>query len=176
MSNVSVFLDLLKYIFALFFILIIVFAYYTSWGEIGFVAGLLTVAVGWVLQKPISGIFAWILIITRRPFRIGDRIIINNTKGDVNDIFLTHIFLDEVGGTIDGEEGFGRTIIIPTSSIFETEVINFTEKDDYIFDEVNVSITYERDLKEAEKILIDAVKNIIGLNFQNELIKSLILD
>ena len=80
MSNVSVFLDLLKYIFALFFILIIVFAYYTSWGEIGFVAGLLTVAVGWVLQKPISGIFAWILIITRRPFRIGDRIIINNTK------------------------------------------------------------------------------------------------
>ena len=161
LSNVSVFLDLLKYVFALFFIIIVVFSYYNNWGEIGFVAGLLTVALGWALQKPISGIFAWLILITSRPFRIGDRIIICDIIGEVSDITLTHIFLEEIGGTIEGEEKSGRTIIVPTSIIFEREVTNFTERDNYILDDVTAAITYESNIDNAEKIMISSVKKIM---------------
>ena len=160
-SNVSVFLDLLKYVFAMFFLMIIIFAYYNSWGELGFVAGLLTIALGWALQKPISGIFAWLIIITRHPFRIGDRVKISGILGDVSDITLTHIMLDEVGGTIEGEESSGRTIIIPTSIIFEQEVINYTERDDFILDEINTSVTYESNLEKAETIMLNAVRKVM---------------
>ena len=73
-------------------------------GDVGFIAGLLTIAVGMALQKPISSVFAWLIIVTRRPFSIGDRVVISNIRGDVVDISLTHIYLEEVGGTIDGEE------------------------------------------------------------------------
>ena len=156
-SNVVVFLDLLKYIFILFLIIIVFSSYYNRWGEIGFIAGLLTVALGWALQKPISGVVAWLIIITRRPFFIGDRIIISNIKGDISNITLTHIFLDEVGGTVLGEEKSRRTIMVPNSIIFEEEVVNYTHSDNYILDEVTTSITYESDLEKAEKIIKKAV-------------------
>ena len=160
-SNVTVFTDLLKYLFAFFLIIIGISVYSGKLGDLGFVAGLLTVAVGWALQKPISGVVAWLILVTRQPFHIGDRVIISNMKGDVTNITLTHIFLDEVGGTIDGEEGSGRTVMIPTSVIFEQEVINYTQRDDYILDEVVTAITYESDLKKAEEIITDAVDSIM---------------
>lgn len=160
-SNVTVFTDLLKYLFAFFLIIIGISVYSGKLGDLGFVAGLLTVAIGWALQKPISGVVAWLILVTRRPFHIGDRVIISNMKGDVTNITLTHIFLDEVGGTIDGEEGSGRTVMIPTSVIFEQEVINYTQRDDYILDEVVTAITYESDLKKAEEIITDAVDSIM---------------
>jgi small-conductance mechanosensitive channel len=74
---------------------------------------------------------------------------------------MTHIYLDEVGGTIDGDEKSNRSVILPTSIIFEKEVINYNEKDDYILDEVTIAITYESNLEEAEKIMKDAVGKIM---------------
>jgi small-conductance mechanosensitive channel len=49
------------------------------------------------LQKPISGVVAWLIIVTRRPFYIGDRIIIAGKKGDISNITLTYFLLDEIG-------------------------------------------------------------------------------
>ena len=160
-SNVVTFLSLLKFIFAFFLFIVIILVYYGSWGDIGFVAGLLTVALGMALQKPITGVFAWLIIISRKQFSIGDRVLISNIKGDITNITLTHIHLEEVGGTIDGEEKSNRTVILPTSIIFEKEIINFNEKDDIILDEVTVSITYESNLEKAEKIMSEAVKVIM---------------
>lgn len=160
-SNVIVFLDLLKYIFAFFLIIIIFSAYYDKWGELGFIAGLLTVALGWALQKPISGVVAWLIIVTRRPFFIGDRIIISGIKGDISNLTLTHIYLDEVGGTILGEEKSRRTIMVPNSIIFEEEVVNYTHADNYILDEVTTAITYESDLEKAEKLILKSVEKIM---------------
>ena len=150
-----------KFLFIIFLFLVIVFVYYGNLGELGFVSGLLTIAIGMALQKPISGVFAWLIIITRKPFGIGDRIIISNTKGDVTNISMSHIYLDEVGGTVDGEEKSNRSVILPTSIIFEQEVINYNEKNDYILDEVNTKITYERDLDKAEIIIKKSVEKIM---------------
>jgi len=160
-SNVTLFLDLLKYIFAFLLFIVVIAAYYGTWGEFGFIAGLMTVALGWALQKPISGVVAWLILVTRRPFNIGDRVIISNMKGDVTNISLTHIFLDEIGGTIEGEELSGRTVMIPTSIIFEEEVINYTKSDDYILDEIITAITYESNLEKAEEITISSVEKIM---------------
>jgi len=160
-SNVTAFLDLLKFLFVIFLIMIAFSAYYGQWGEVGFIAGLITIALGWSLQKPISGVVAWLILVTRRPFHIGDRVIISNIKGDIENITLTHIFLDEVGGTIDGEESSGRWVMIPNSIIFEEEVINYTYKDEYILDEVVTAITYESNLEKAEEIIKKAVSKIM---------------
>jgi small-conductance mechanosensitive channel len=173
-SNVVTFISLLKFLFAILLFIIIIFAYYRSWGDIGFIVGLLTVALGMALQKPISGVFAWLIIISRKQFRIGDRVIISNIKGDITNISLTHIHLEEVGGTIDGEEKSNRTVILPTSIIFETEIINFNEKDDIILDEVSVSITYESNLDKAEKIMNNAVKSVMTPHWNNFSKKKLI--
>jgi small-conductance mechanosensitive channel len=160
-SNVSTFIDLLKFLFVIFLIIVVFSSYYGRWGDLGFIFGLLTVALGWALQKPISGVVAWLILTIRRPIHIGDRVIISNIKGDITNISLTHIFLNEVGGTIEGEEKSGRTVMLPTSIIFEEEIINYTHQDDYILDEVTTAITYESNLKRAEEIMINSVKNIM---------------
>ncbi|MBU1941978.1 MAG: mechanosensitive ion channel family protein, partial [Candidatus Thermoplasmatota archaeon] len=108
-TNITVFLDMLKYLFAVVIFLIVISFYSGKLGDLGFFAGLLSVALGWALQKPISGVVAWLILVLRRPFQIGDRVIISGITGDVTNITLTHIILDEVGGTIDGEESSGRT-------------------------------------------------------------------
>ncbi len=161
-SNVIAFFGLIRFIFVILLVIIIIIAYYGNWGDVGFIAGLLTIALGMALQKPIGSVFAWLIIVTRRPFGIGDRVVISNITGDVVDISLTHIYLEEVGGTIDGEEKSNRSVILPTSIIFEQEVINYNEKDEYILDEVTIAITYESNLDRAEKIMNDAVGKIMA--------------
>jgi small-conductance mechanosensitive channel len=160
-TNVIAFFSLIRLIFVILLIIIVFIAYYGNWGDVGFIAGLLTIALGMALQKPISSVFAWLIIVTRRPFSIGDRIVISNVTGDVANITLSHIYLDEIGGTIDGEEKSNRSVILPTSIIFDQEVINYNEKDEYILDEVTVTITYESNLEKAENIMNTAVGKIM---------------
>ena len=160
-SNVSTFIDLLKFVFIIFLVIIVFSSYYGRWSDFGFIAGLLTVALGWALQKPISGVVAWLILTIKRPIHIGDRVIIADIKGDITNITLTHIFLDEVGGTIIGEEKSGRTVMLPTSIIFEEEVINYTFRDDYILDEIKTAVTYESNLEKAEEIMIKSVEKIM---------------
>jgi len=160
-SNVSTFIDLLKFMFVIFLVIIVFSSYYGRWSDFGFIAGLLTVALGWALQKPISGVVAWLILTIKRPIHIGDRVVISDIKGDITNITLTHIFLDEVGGTITGEEKSGRTVMLPTSIIFEEEIINYTLRDDYILDEVTTAVTYESNLEKAEEIMIKAVEKIM---------------
>ena len=101
----------------------------------------------------------WLILVIKKLFTLEDRVVISDVKGDIKDITLTQIFLNEIGGTIDGEEKSGRTVMLPTSIIFDEEVINYTEKDEYILDEVIVAITYKSNLEKNEKITIESVKN-----------------
>ena len=160
-SNILLFINMVKYVFILIFLIVLAFSYSGSWAELGLVAGLLTAAAGLALSKPLSGIVAWLVMVTKRPFEIGDRVMIGDVKGDVKDITLTHILLDEVGGTIDGEERSGRTVIVPNSTLFEEKIINYTAHDDFILDEINTLVTYESNLRVAESIIKDAVAEVM---------------
>jgi small-conductance mechanosensitive channel len=160
-STVTMFIDLLKYTFLVFLLIVAVSLYSGKLGDLGFIAGLLTVALGWALQRPISGVVAWLIIVTRRPFHVEDYVSIKNVEGVITNITLSHIIVDEVGGTIGGKEHSGRTVMFPTSVIFEEAVINFTQKDEFIKDEVTITITYESNLAKAEGLVKDAVTTIL---------------
>jgi len=159
--NVIVFGNIFTYVFIVTAVLMILFYFTGNFLAVGLTAGLMTAALGWALQRPITGVAAWIMVIIKKPFRIGDRILIGSVKGDVIDITLTHIYLKEVGGTISSEEISGRTVMIPNSIMFEQNIINYTSQDDYILDEVTTSITYESELDKAMKICNDAANKVL---------------
>ena len=71
--------------------------------------------------------------------------------------------LEEIGGTIEGEEKSGRILTVPNSFIFEREIVNYTAQHDFIIDEVKTAITYESNLKKAERIIINAVDKILDI-------------
>lgn len=160
-ASVFMFLKILKYLFVFLIGIVVISVYFGSWNQMPVVLGFITVALGLALQKPISSVLAWVVIATRRPFSIGDRINIDDYKGDVQDITLTHIYLEEVGGSVDGEELSERAVIIPNSILFDKEIINYTSKNEYILDEIKTLITYESNLKHAEDIMILSTKEIL---------------
>jgi small-conductance mechanosensitive channel len=103
---------------------------------------------------------AWLLIMLRHPFKIGDRIIIGGLIGDVKDISLNYILLEQVGGTIGGEEKSGRALLVPNQYMFDYTIVNYTLDEKYILDEVPVRLTYDSDYFLAEEIMLQAAKQI----------------
>jgi small-conductance mechanosensitive channel len=160
-SNVEVFSSVFKYIFLLVLIISAIFSYTGSFTGLGLTLGFISAALGWALQKPITGMAAWIMIVIKRPFVIGDRIIIGDVKGDVTDITLTHIYIGEIGGIVAGEESSGRIIMVPNSILFEQKIINYTHsRDEYILDQVVVPITFESNLGKATEIALESSKKL----------------
>ena len=164
-------------------IIIVIFGVISLSGSIqalGISAGFLGMVIGWSLQAPVTGVAAWLMLILKRPFRIGQRVIIAGIKGDVVDITLTHVILDQVGGTIVGEERSGRSILIPNAILFSQTITNYTFEVEYILSEVPVRITFQSDWEEAEKILVGAAKqvtaNTIGITGEEPYIRAELFD
>lgn len=156
-SDIEIFSKIFKYTLLLILIIFAIFSYAGSWSSLGLIVGLLSAALGWALQKPISGVAAWILIVANRPFEIGDRIIIGDVRGDVVDLTLTHIHLKEIGGLVPGEERSGRIILIPNYALFERNIINYNSRDEFVLDQVVVTVTYESNLDKAMEISLKSV-------------------
>lgn len=161
-SNIEIFFGVLHYLFV---VILLIFAFLVYGGNltgIGVVAGLISAALGWALQRPITGIAAWLMIVIKRPFEIGDRVIIGGIKGDVADITLTHLHIKEIGGTISGEERSGRMILIPNAKLFEENIINYSFQDELILDQVIFTITFDSNLRKAKEIGIGAAKKVLS--------------
>jgi small-conductance mechanosensitive channel len=129
---------------------------------LGISVGFLGMLLGWSLQAPVTGIAAWLMLILKRPFKIGQRVIIAGVTGDVVDITLTHVILNQVGGTVVGEERSGRGILIPNAILFGQTITNYTLDVEYILSEVPVRITFQSDWDEAEQILLNAARQIVA--------------
>lgn len=147
---------------------------------LGISAGFLGLVLGWSLQAPVTGIAAWLMLIVKRPFKVGDRVIIAGYIGDITDITLTHVILNQVGGTVGGEERSGRGILIPNAILFSQVIVNYTLDEEFILDEVPVRITFDSDWQETERILLKAAKevtaNIIELTGEEPFIRAEIFD
>ncbi|MEZ5336258.1 MAG: mechanosensitive ion channel [Methanolobus sp.] len=163
-SNITLMSQLFKYSLYLIIVLFSALTYSGAWSEFGVFLGLLSAAIGFALQKPMTGIAAWIMVVTKRPFDIGDRIIVGDIKGDVVDINLTHVHVMEIGGLLGDEESSGRVIMVPNWLLFEKNIINYTANNDFVLHSVIVNVTYESNLDHAMEIAdLSARKYLAGI-------------
>jgi small-conductance mechanosensitive channel len=121
----------------------------------------------WMLSAPIRNIAGWIFLIKSKPLQVGDRVIISGVTGDVVDITMNHIILDQVGGTVVGEERSGRGALVPMSWVFDQVIANYSMKlpsdessQKYLLDEIVARVTYNSDWNEAETILRAAAREV----------------
>ena len=131
-----------------------------SFRLLGLTAGFIGMMLGWSLQQPVTGMAAWLMIVLKKPFRIGDRVIIAGITGDVTAISLTHVTLNQVGGSIGGEERSGRGILIPNAILFQNVIINYTLEQKYMLDEVPVRLTFDCDWERAKELMLIAAKEV----------------
>lgn len=115
--------------------------------------GLLSAGLAIALQDPIVSLVAWIFIVWRRPFVVGDRIQIEDIIGDVIDIRVFSFSLLEVGRRIEAEQSTGRVIHIPNGTVFKEPLINTHQGYPFIWNEIPVMVTFESDWEKAKSIL-----------------------
>jgi small-conductance mechanosensitive channel len=153
-------------------------SFYFELGFIGAIIGAIGgMFLGWSLQQPVSGFAAWLIVTIKRPFRIGDRIQLpaQTLVGDVVDVGPMYTVLNQVGGAVGSEDPVGRHILIPNAMLFGNLIINYTPRLDeelplprldkkresaYILDEVVTRLTYDSDWNEAERILLEAAREV----------------
>ncbi|OYT53323.1 MAG: hypothetical protein B6U72_06125 [Candidatus Altiarchaeales archaeon ex4484_2] len=123
--------------------------------------GLIGFGLTFALQTPISCFVAWLMIMMNKPYRINDRISVGKRlEGDVVEITIFYTLLREVKS--GGAEVTGRLITFPNNVILTEEIVNYTLDVEYIWDEINVSVTYESDRLLAEKTAYECANEVIG--------------
>ena len=120
--------------------------------------GLLSAGIAIALSDVLKNLAGWGYILSRRPFRVGDRIEVEGTKGDVVDIRLFRFSLMEVGNWVDAEQSTGRLIHVPNGIVFTNQVANYTEGFGFIWHEIPVLITFESDRRRAREIMEAALQ------------------
>lgn len=115
--------------------------------------GLVSAGLVIVLREPVQDIAAFLYIVWRHPFRLGDRIEVNNVKGDVIDQSLFKFTLMEIGNWVDAEQSTGRVVHVPNHKVFVDNVYNYTGGFKYIWNEVTVRLTFESNYEKAKTLL-----------------------
>lgn len=115
--------------------------------------GLLTAGVAVSLKDPLANVAAWAFMLIQRPFSVGDRIEIDGLRGDVIDESFMVFTLIEVGNWVHGEQSTGRLIHIPNAMVFQKSLFNYTQEFGFIWDEIDVTVTFESDWVLAKQIL-----------------------
>ena len=139
----------------LFILVVIVSFLFQNWYTAAVSLGLISLILGFALQVPISSFIAWLYIIFRTPYRVGDRIQISPFKGDVVEIGYLDTTLWEFGGDyLTSDMPSGRLIRFPNSMVLQSAVFNYSwPKFPYIWNEIPFHVAYESDLEFVEKTL-----------------------
>ncbi len=159
-DNAAAFLKIWNTLWKFVIAILVIMAMTGSLRLLGLTAGFFGMMLGWSLQQPVTGIAAWLMIILKKPFRIGDRVVIAGITGDVTGISLTHVLLNQVGGSVSGEERSGRGILIPNAILFQHVIINYTLDQEFMLDEVPVRLTFDSDWELAKGIMVAAAQDV----------------
>ncbi len=125
--------------------------------QVGTFLGLVSVGVAIALKDVLVDIAGWLILITKPPFEVGDRIQIGPHSGDVVDTSLLHFHLLEIGNWVDSDQGTGRLIRIPNSKILTDPIANYTSEFPFLWHEIPVVITFESDWRRAKKLFLEMV-------------------
>jgi small-conductance mechanosensitive channel len=126
--------------------------------------GVGSIIIGLAVQTPMKSFIAWIYILVRRPFRVGDRIKIGDATGDVIDVGYLDTTLWEFGGQyLSTDHPSGRVIRFPNEKVLDTIVWNYSwPLFPYIWNEIKFQIAYQSDLKFVAETMQRIVEEELG--------------
>lgn len=129
------------------------------WGRrvegLGVFLGMIGAGLTLSVQESVLCLAGWLLILTRKPFDLGDRVEIGGHLGDVVDVRVFYTSLLEVGGWCAGEQSTGRIVHLPNSLFFRGASINYSQGFPFVWNEVTVVVTFESDWELAKEILLE---------------------
>jgi small-conductance mechanosensitive channel len=126
--------------------------------------GVLSLILGFALQTPITSLIGWVYLLIRQPYRVGDRIQIEDAKGDVIDVGYLDTTLWEFGGPyLSTQHPSGRIIKFPNSLVLSKIVYNYSwPLFPYIWNEIKFNVAYGSDLEFIARTMQQVVAEDLG--------------
>jgi len=145
-----------SYVATAIFVVVVSWIWLPFFDDLGTFLGLVSAGLAIALADVFLDIAGWFFIVFRRPFKVGDRVEINGTAGDVIDVRVFRFTVLEIGNWVDADQSTGRVVHIPNGMLFRHATANFTEGFFHIWHEMPVLVTFESDWKKAEEMLLAA--------------------
>ena len=128
--------------------------------------GLVAAGLAFALQKVVTSVAGYFVILRGNNFRVGDRIVMGGVRGDVLEVRFTQTVIMEMGQPpsvqaaspevwVRSRQYTGRIVCVPNAKIFEEPIYNYSSEFPFIWEELTLPIAYEADRAAAEKILHD---------------------
>jgi small-conductance mechanosensitive channel len=132
-------------------------------------AGLLTAGLAVALQRVITAVAGYFVILSGRIFNVGDRIVMGGVRGDVIALGFTRTKIIEMGQPppvqeaepavwVGARQYTGRIVTVTNDKIFDEPVYNYTREFPFIWEEMRIPVRYQDDRARAEAIILEAAQ------------------
>ena len=106
--------------------------------------GLLSVGIGFGLQNITSNFVSGLVLLIERPIRVGDRVTVGDTLGDVVEINMRSTTIRTLTNI---------AIIVPNSEFISSNVINWSHGDPKVRLDLSIGVSYDSDLETVLRTL-----------------------
>ena len=111
--------------------------------------GFLSVGIGFGLQNLTSNFISGLILLFERPIRVGDRVTVGDTEGDVQEINIRSTTVRSLNNI---------SIIVPNSEFISSNVVNWSHGDPKVRIEIEVGVSYNSDLNTVLRSLEEVAK------------------
>ncbi|MFC1556036.1 mechanosensitive ion channel family protein [candidate division KSB1 bacterium] len=144
---------IIVYITTILPLIIIALIWFQNVRSIATYFGIISAGLAIALRDIIVNLAAWLFIIWRKPFTVGDRVQVGNYAGDVIDLRIFKFTILEIGNWVNADQSTGRIIDVPNSLVLTDVVANYSKGFSQIWNEIPVLVTFESNWKRAKDIL-----------------------
>ena len=118
--------------------------------------GLMTAGVAFALQRVITSLAGYLLILRGKTFNVGDRIVMGGVRGDVVALGFMQTTIMEMGQPppvqkddpamwVQARQYTGRIVTVSNAKIFDEPVYNYSREFPYLWEELKIPISYQAD-------------------------------
>lgn len=151
-------------------ILMLISIWFDNPNRLATVLGLVTAGVAIAMQRVITSIAGYFLVLRGSVFNVGDRIVIGGVRGDVVALSFLQTTIMEMGEAkgeqadspsiwVQSRQYTGRIVTVSNAVIFDQPVYNYTREFPFLFEEMRIPIAYDSDWHKAEEIILSAAQH-----------------
>jgi len=131
--------------------------------------GLVGAGLAFALQKVITSVAGYFVILRGKTFNVGDRITMGGVRGDVIALNFIQTVIMEMGEPpsvqgsdpgmwVQSRQYSGRIVTVTNAKIFDEPVYNYTRDFPFLWEEMQIPISYTDDDTVVEQILLNAAR------------------
>ena len=143
--------------------------WFDSPARLASVLGLIGAGIAFALQRVITAVAGYFVILRGKTFNVGDRILMGGVRGDVIGLTFMQTRIMEMGQSprekddkdswVYSRQFTGRIVTVTNDKVFDCPVYNYTHEFAYLWDEMSFPVHFHQDFEKAEQIMLAAAND-----------------